>query len=133
VVDAEHPSVRLVPRFIYLAGPMTKPDLITNARLAIEAGDRLINAGFVPYLPQTGLLWELHRPRSYESWMRLDFAWVERCDALVRLPGESPGADREVEHARRIGKPVWEWQDFLIDFVHPRELARSAGEAIVDV
>lgn len=100
------------PKYIYLAGPMTKPDLITNARLAIEAASRLVDAGFVPYLPQTGLLWELHRPRSYEDWMALDFAWIERSDALVRLPGESSGADRECVHAATHGKPVWHWLDF---------------------
>ena len=30
--------------------------------------------------------------------MALDLALLERCDGLVRLPGESPGADRELEH-----------------------------------
>lgn len=34
-------------------------------------------------------------------------AVLERCDAVLRLPGESPGADREVHYAISLGKPVY--------------------------
>ena len=37
----------------------------------------------------------------------MDLAWIERCDALLRMPGESSGADREVEHARAHSVPVF--------------------------
>ena len=32
---------------------------------------------------------------------------LERCDAVLRLPGESAGADRDVETAARRGIPVY--------------------------
>jgi hypothetical protein len=39
--------------------------------------------------------------------MELDNEWVLRCDALLRLPGESQGADAEVELAKKHGIPVF--------------------------
>ena len=53
-------------------------------------------------------------PEDYETWMKLDFIWVESCDALLRLPGESPGADREVKHAITLGIPVFYSMDELL-------------------
>jgi len=32
---------------------------------------------------------------------------LERCDAVLRIPGESQGADRDVEIARRRGLPLF--------------------------
>ncbi|WP_414820653.1 DUF4406 domain-containing protein [Streptomyces rubrogriseus] len=32
---------------------------------------------------------------------------LARCDAVLRLPGDSTGADRDVAHARRRGLPVY--------------------------
>jgi hypothetical protein len=44
---------------------------------------------------------------TFEDWMGLDLAWVEAADALIRLPGESVGADQEVALARKLGIPVF--------------------------
>ncbi len=38
--------------------------------------------------------------------MEIDFAWLESCDVVLRLDGESSGADREVEHAKNKGIKV---------------------------
>jgi hypothetical protein len=32
---------------------------------------------------------------------------LERCDAVLRIPGESTGADQDVEIARRRGLPIF--------------------------
>ena len=32
---------------------------------------------------------------------------LEHCDAVLRLPGASSGADKDVEIARGRGLPVW--------------------------
>ena len=37
----------------------------------------------------------------------MDLEWLEVCDCLVRIAGESIGADREVEYMRQLGKPVF--------------------------
>jgi hypothetical protein len=40
--------------------------------------------------------------------MRMDFDWLRACDVLLRLPGESSGADREAALAREFGIAVFE-------------------------
>lgn len=92
----------------YLAGPYSQPDQAVNVRNAILAASRLVDAGHVPFVPHLTHLWNLVAPRPYEDWLRLDLVWVGQCEALIRLPGESPGADREVAEARRLGLPVYE-------------------------
>jgi hypothetical protein len=39
--------------------------------------------------------------------MELDLIWLPACDAVLRLPGESNGADIEVKEAQRLGLPVF--------------------------
>jgi hypothetical protein len=34
-------------------------------------------------------------------------AWLAKCDAVLRITGESPGADREVKEAMRLNIPVY--------------------------
>lgn len=92
---------------IYIAGPITNGDQFVNCRNAILAGEQLRVAGHAPYVPHLSSLWQMIAPVDYEGWMLLDFAWIERCDALLRIPGESSGADREMEHARAKGIPVF--------------------------
>ena len=46
---------------------------------------------------------------------RLSLAATERCDAVVRLPGASTGADAEVEAFRARGKPIYSSIDEVPD------------------
>jgi hypothetical protein len=32
---------------------------------------------------------------------------LEKCDAVLRIPGESKGADIEIDKAREMGKPIF--------------------------
>jgi hypothetical protein len=93
-------------RYVYVAGPISSHPM-HRTHDAIKAADALLAVGFAPYVTHTSVVWDMISPKGYEEWMSLDFAWVERCDALVRIPGESKGADREVEHARAKGIPVF--------------------------
>ena len=94
------------PTRVYVAGPYSAdPEACTAAAIAV--GDQLLNLGYAPFVPHLSHYWHtLHNERPYEDWMRLDLAWVEVADVLLRLPGESAGADREVAHARQVGVPV---------------------------
>lgn len=87
---------------VYVAGPYSS-DPERCVRAAIDAGHALMDAGLLAVVPH---LSHYARPRPYEDWLALDLALVERCDALVRLPGASPGADREVSRALACGLPV---------------------------
>ena len=49
----------------------------------------------------------------YERWLEYDMEWLTACDALVRLPGESKGADREVARAKELGIEVYTLDEFL--------------------
>jgi hypothetical protein len=40
---------------------------------------------------------------------------IERCDAVLRIPGESKGADGDVELAGKLGLPVYHRLDELPD------------------
>lgn len=92
---------------VYVAGPMTKGDPKENLRRAIEAGERLIAAGLAPHLPQLMYTWGEFHPHSHTSWLQIDLPWVEAADAVVRLGGESKGADMETACAEKAGVPVF--------------------------
>ena len=99
---------------VYVAGPITG-DPFGCVRQAAEAFDRLRHAGCVPFLPQLSVIHEMVSPRPYETWMAHDFDVIAKCDALVRLPGASPGADREVAFARSLTMPVFVFHESVDD------------------
>jgi len=47
------------------------------------------------------------RDLTHADWLAMDKAVVERCDAVLRLPGESAVADIETAHAAAVGVPVF--------------------------
>ena len=99
---------------IYIAGPLTTGNQIINTNLANQAAARLMRAGLAPFVPHNMILCELVSPGpSYEEWLDLCLTYLSRCDALLRLPGESPGADREVAFARGLGIPVFTREEDL--------------------
>lgn len=92
---------------VYIAGPYTKGDVAINCRMAFEAWHVLADAGFFPFCPHLTHFLHLHNPRPYADWIEQDLAWLEVCHALIRLPGESKGADGEVCRAVALGIPVY--------------------------
>src|SRR3990167_10946749 len=95
------------PLRVYVAAPYTTGDAGRNVRRAILAADAILEAGHLPYLPHLNHFWHILRPHFKEAWMELDHAWLIKCDVLVRLPGESEGADREVKWAQAQGMEVF--------------------------
>ncbi len=92
---------------IYVAGPYTKGDVAVNVRNALQAAEKLVALGCWPYVPHLSHFWHMVFPHPYEFWLELDRKWLRKCDALLRLPGESSGADNEVALAESIGIPVF--------------------------
>lgn len=45
---------------------------------------------------------------THADWLDIDLEWVRVSDAVLRLPGESAGADTEVAEANRRGIPVFD-------------------------
>jgi len=92
---------------IYVAGPYTKGDVVLNVRAVILAADELALAGYIPFVPHLSFFWHLIRPHNLRFWLEYDMKWLEVCDCLIRLPGESVGADLEVERAHHLLMPIY--------------------------
>lgn len=92
---------------IFISGPYTKGDVAENVRNAIHAGDYVANLGHVPFIPHLTHFWHLLIPHKYEFWMQQDETWLNCCDAILRISGESAGADREVAKAIESGMIVY--------------------------
>lgn len=81
---------------VYVAGPYSKGDPCQNTHRAVILATELLDLGYAPFVPHLSHFWHTMIPRPYENWMELDFAWICVSDVVVRMPGESSGADREV-------------------------------------
>lgn len=93
---------------IYCAGPMnTSGSFANNMRMALDVAHELMEHGHFPYVPH--LCWhiELAHPKTAEVWMGLDKIWLEQCNALFRIPGESVGADIEMSWAKERGLRIF--------------------------
>ena len=91
---------------VFISSPYTVGDQSDNVRVQMDVFKKLYDAGFMPFAPLLFHFQHIVHPMEYESWMEIDFAWLESCDFILRLPGESPGADREVKHAADNGIPI---------------------------
>lgn len=95
---------------IYVAGPIGKRDEQRAGKIdrALEVGSQLLMLGYAPFIPH---FWHFAEERGlsggYEQMLAYDFTWLGACDGVLRLDGESPGADREVARARQLGLPVF--------------------------
>ena len=105
---------------VYVAGPYTRGDVAVNVRNAYGAANRLADLGFAPFVPHATHFWHMMFPRPYEFWLDLDAQFLPFCGALLRLPGDSSGADKEVALARSLDIPV---------FTEIAELGRHFGVA----
>lgn len=100
---------------VFVAGPYTAGDVAVNVSNAIEAGLALLDAGHFPFIPHLCHFIHMHSPRSYDTWVAFDNAFLLTCNALVRLPGVSPGADAEVRLANDINIPVFQNVDEFLN------------------
>lgn len=91
---------------VYMASPYTNGDTAVNVKTQMDAFVDLLDNGYLPFAPLlTHFVHMVHR-RPYKTWTAYDDEWLKMCDVVMRLPGESEGADREVGLARLLGIPV---------------------------
>ena len=91
---------------VYIASPYTKGDVAVNVKRQIDVAAELIKIGMAPYVPVLSHFIHMAHPQPYQTWTELDNEWVEASDWVLRLPGESAGADAEVRLAEHLGIPV---------------------------
>lgn len=116
---------------IYIAGPISKGGLADNVNRATDAFVRLAKAGYAPMCPQWSVFSSPCVPvpagsvyvegeavqaigtalgtpgMTHADWLGVDLPWVVASHAVLRLPGESTGADLEVACAERHNIPVF--------------------------
>lgn len=96
------------PTIVYVSGPITTGGNVpVNVREGILAAMVLRKRGYVVICPHERIVTEMLDPHDYEWWMERDFAEIEACDVVYRMPKPSNGGDREVEYAGRIGRTVY--------------------------
>lgn len=92
---------------IYIASPYTLGDPVTNVNRQIDAAEALCQRGHVPIVPLLSHYWHERYQHDWQFWLNLCKGVVPTADAVLRLDGESKGADVEVALAQDIGLPVY--------------------------
>ena len=106
---------------VYIAGPYTAGAWEYNIRRVVYAADQLVSAGHLPFIPHTmTTLWALITPKPKDKWLEFDLQWLDACDCLIRIEGESPGGDTEVEYAISNGIDVFHGVDEFLQEVGRR-------------
>jgi hypothetical protein len=95
------------PLRVFISGPYTHGDQADNVRNACLAALAVMKAGHAPFCPHLFHFLHFLEPHSYVEWCALDLHWLTACHMVLRLPGESPGSDREVDAAKQLGLPVY--------------------------
>jgi hypothetical protein len=101
---------------IYIASAYTLGDVAVNVKTQIDTVDVLMNYGFAPFAPLYSHFQHMVHPRPYKDWIQIDLEWVKSCDCILRLEGESTGADGEVKLAKALGMEVFYSIDELLTF-----------------
>jgi hypothetical protein len=94
---------------VYIASAYTIPEgkQLENVLNSFDVYHQLVDLGYFPYAPLHSHFIHEHHPLPYLKWMQIDYYWLSKCDCVLRLPGESPGADAEVGYAKKKQIPVF--------------------------
>ena len=92
---------------VYLACPMTKGGFTNNTRNCLRIAQELKVKGYSPIAPVLTWFWDLVYPESLDDWLQYDFGLIAVSDCVLRLKGESQGADAELVYAVRNDVPIF--------------------------
>lgn len=92
---------------VYIASPYSIGNKEENVFRQMQVADILISEGFCPYIPLLTHYQHLQFPQPYNFWLEYDLEWLFCCEAILRLDGESYGADKEEEYAKELGIPIF--------------------------
>lgn len=117
---------------IFISGPLTQGNITENVCHAHNEALKLLTRGFSVIVPHDTVFWgnQLTEAKNYqlandleyqtgfltqkdvkgiayEVWLENCFEQLKRCNALLRIPGFSPGGDREVNQAKKHDIPVF--------------------------
>ena len=121
---------------VYIAGLLTPRgtwstnlaiDHEINLRKNVRAGLDVLFAGFDPFIPAFDHLfwWVMQDGEIITEAMikRFSKTWLKRCDAVVLTPKwrGSPGTLAEIKLAEKLGIPVFETLEDLLEYVEDNE------------
>lgn len=113
---------------VYIAGPFSAPTregVEENIRRATEAGIEVARLGLFPVIPHanTGHP-EFERVQNYEFWCEGTMMLLEKCHAILMLPGweKSRGSRAELRFAQFRRMPIYLSLDVLRDVIEYAEL-----------
>jgi len=96
---------------IYIAGPLrseNENEIIKNVTRAVKVGGIVFDLGHECIIPH--LFWYSHRligwPVDDDQALSYCYRLVKRCDALLRMPGKSDGADKELMILAKENRPL---------------------------
>ena len=102
-------------KLVFLSSPYTLGDVAVNVRESLLMADKIEAAGFMVYAPLLSHFRHMILPHEYEYWIQRGIEWIGRCDCVLRMPGKSKGADREVRAAEICNIPVYYSLEELIN------------------
>jgi hypothetical protein len=105
---------------VYIASPYSIGNKDENVRRSIIIAHELRRYGVAPFMPLLSHFANKTQEEPYETWLREDLEWLRCCDAVLRLDGESAGADREEILAKRLNIPLFRQITDLLDWIELR-------------
>lgn len=100
---------------VYVAGPLySSGHWAQNIQNAVLCAATLMKHGHAPYVPHLSHFANDMVSFPEARWLELDKEWLLQCQAMIRLPGSSKGADLEHNWAEEAKIPVFKSvEDFL--------------------
>lgn len=92
---------------VYIASPYSLGDIGVNVKNHMDMFEVLTEEGYLVLAPLWSHFQHIAHPRSYEFWIEYTLAWLDACDVVYRMPGDSSGADGEVAYAKKHNIPVF--------------------------
>jgi len=111
---------------VYISGPITLGDKACNLDQANKAHLELMRRRYAVMNPILTMMIPGAVDIPHQDWLDSDFAWIEHAHAVLRLPGVSDGADKEVAFAQSRGIPVFTSIEQLEDW--RMEMLKAADE-----
>jgi hypothetical protein len=104
-------------RRVYIAGPISNghtanaKNTYKNVKAAQEYYYELLKEGWSPFCPHLSYYPWLDFPQEddihWARWIELDLDWIDSCGVIIRIPGDSIGADMEMQYAKEHNIPAF--------------------------
>lgn len=113
---------------VYISGPITLGVPEHNFFQADRMFGELVQHGYAPYNPMLTMKSMHAETIPWHKWIELCCEWVPACDAVLRLPGVSRGAEVECLLAQQHGLPVFHDIETLNRWASSTSIGRSLHE-----